>query len=74
MSVGLGSREYRIVIPDAVREWAEGQWMEVEGIKLVFSGDYVEVYMTTDLANTRRAESEPRVAARPASGNPVRWR
>lgn len=71
--VGLGSREYKVIIPDAVREWAE-DWMAVEGVKLIFNGDYVEVHMTTDLARARKTEQEPRLAAQPDAPINIRWR
>jgi hypothetical protein len=69
----MGSREYRIVIPDAVREWTE-DWLPVEGIKLVFNGDNVEIHLTDDLAFAKKAEQEPRIAAKPDEPINIRWR
>lgn len=69
-----GTRTYRITIPDAMRDAADGQWLEVEGIKLMFDGDRVDIILTTDIALQKRAEREPRIAPRPPGPDPIRWR
>jgi hypothetical protein len=69
-----GSREYRVTIADALREVMEDVWVPVEGVKLTFEGDVMEIILTNDLERVKRAEKSPKVATQPNTGEPVRWR
>jgi hypothetical protein len=41
---------------------------------LVFNGDNVEIHLTDDLAFAKKAEQEPRIAAKPDEPINIRWR